>query len=145
MLSITADHRAANGHHGTPVHTTKSLMKTKLRYLSMVQALVAVALNLAVNQPAKADSFIPTGSMIAARMDHKAVLLTNGLVLVAGGTGTNGYLISSELYNPANGTWTLSGNMKTARAGHRLTLLKNGLNEVTTKRGLAPLAMCSAL
>jgi WD40 repeat protein len=71
-----------------------------------------------------------THSMNSARFSHTATLLTNGLVLVAGGatsifdasSATN----SAELYNPAIGTWTVTGPMHTARYTHTATLLPNG-------------------
>ena len=44
------------------------------------------------------------------------------LVLVAGGTNNSGILSSAELYNPVNGTWTLTGPMATARTGQTATL-----------------------
>jgi len=52
-------------------------------------------------------------------------------VLVAGGIDTtfNG-TASAELYDPANGTWTVTGNLNTARAGHTATLLANGMTLV---------------
>ncbi len=70
----------------------------------------------------------PTGSMSAARVNHTATLLPNGLVLAAGGYNTVGQeLASTELYNPASGTWTGSGALSTARDSHTATLLPNGL------------------
>ena len=64
-----------------------------------------------------------TGSMSIGRQYFTATLLTNGKVLVAGGTipGT-----SAELYDPSTGTWTPTGSMSTARAGHTATLLPDG-------------------
>src|ERR1017187_8936373 len=106
----------AKGHQGIPMHTIKSLMKTKLHYLSMAQALAALALNLASNQQAKAVAytFISTGSLNEAREYHTATLLSNGQVLVAGGlkitnptNSSTTTLSSAELYNPATGTWTM--------------------------------------
>ncbi len=66
-----------------------------------------------------------TGIPIQARMNHSAVLLPNGKVLVAGGFG-NDALASAELYNPATGTWTVTGSMATARNSHGAVLLTNG-------------------
>jgi len=72
-----------------------------------------------------------TGSMNTARAGQTATLLPNGQVLVAGGfnepaLGSFNYLSSAELYNPATGTWTVTGSMSTARLGHTATLLPDG-------------------
>jgi N-acetylneuraminic acid mutarotase len=67
--------------------------------------------------------------MHTARAGHSATLLQNGQVLVAGGTqsepGGNQALASAELFNPATGTWTVTGSMNVARAV-MATLLPNG-------------------
>jgi hypothetical protein len=68
--------------------------------------------------------------MKVARQLHTATLLNNGLVLIAGGNlGSllSGLLDSAELYNPAAGTFTLTGSLETARASHTATLLNNGM------------------
>jgi N-acetylneuraminic acid mutarotase len=49
-------------------------------------------------------------------------LLPNGQVLVAGGSGDN----TSELYNPTNEMWTITGAMSTNRIAPTATLLPNG-------------------
>jgi hypothetical protein len=71
-----------------------------------------------------------TGSLISARNYHTATLLRDGKVLVAGGTpnnnGPNRFLSAAELYDPATGSWTGTGNLETARAGHTATLLPSG-------------------
>src|ERR1035438_2151116 len=117
------------------MRTTESLMKTKLHYLSMGQALVALALSLAGNQQANAVAytFISTGSLNEAPQDYTATLLPNGQVLVAGGQNiTNATtlatttLSSTELYNPVTGTWTMTGPMNIARSLFTATLLPNG-------------------
>ncbi len=61
-----------------------------------------------------------------ARSDHTATLLTNGLVLVAGGDNFSGQTNEAELYNPATGTWTATGSMTNARTWHAAALLPNG-------------------
>jgi hypothetical protein len=70
-----------------------------------------------------------TGSLATPRFQHTATLLPNGKVLVAGGGGNPygvGVLESTELYDPANGTWTATGSLANGRAYHTATLLGNG-------------------
>ena len=81
---------------------------------------------------AGSGSWTSTGSLHTARYYHTATLLPNGQVLVTGGywvdesTYTPVPLTSAELYNPATGTWTLTGSMHTVRVQHTATLLQNG-------------------
>jgi hypothetical protein len=71
-----------------------------------------------------------TGSMTTPRGDHTATLLSDGRVLVAGGTNdltTNlNQGASAELYDPSTGTWAPTGSMDTPLSGHTATLLPNG-------------------
>ena len=70
-----------------------------------------------------------TGNLNTARADHIAMLLPNGKVLVAGGAincGNYCSIHSAELYDPATGSWSLTGNLNDARALHTVTLLSNG-------------------
>jgi hypothetical protein len=81
-------------------------------------------------------SFAPTGSMAEVRGGHTATLLTSGKVLIAGGDSTGGgYLLpffladgsgTAELYDPASGLFTSTGNMVIPRVGQTATLLVNG-------------------
>ena len=72
--------------------------------------------------------FTPTGSLITARNRHTATLLPNGQVLVAGGNSDT-TLSSAELYDPAAGVWSATGDLgipENARRLHTATLLPNG-------------------
>ncbi len=70
----------------------------------------------------------PTGSLRTGKREfHSATLLPSGKVLLAGGynPSTTGSLTSSELYDPAAGTWTATGNLHTSRYQHTAAKLAN--------------------
>src|SRR6266498_2416511 len=75
-------------------------------------------------------SWTYTGNVSTARAGHTATLLRNGKVLVAGGFQSFGVGSSptntSELYDPATGTWSETGNLNGTRAWHAATLLRDG-------------------
>ena len=72
-------------------------------------------------------TFSPTGSMIAGRANHAAIL-TNGRVLIAGGRNSdNSQSISSvELYDPATGTFSQIGKLLKKADAVSATLLADG-------------------
>jgi hypothetical protein len=80
-----------------------------------------------------------TGDQNDARFYHTATLLPNGKVLVAGGAYPGPPvgpapagafklvgLKSAELYDPATGRWSYTGELNTLHAFHTATLLPNG-------------------
>ena len=71
-----------------------------------------------------------TGEMNVARVSARAVLLPNGAVLTMGGCIVNDCVgsttKSAEIYNPASGTWSVTGSMKIARAEFVAVLLPTG-------------------
>jgi hypothetical protein len=78
--------------------------------------------------PFLVQEFTTTGNLNTARELHTSTQLSNGLVLIAGGSGSSGgALASAELYNPPTGTFTATtGSMTTGRSQHTATLLPNG-------------------
>ncbi len=72
-------------------------------------------------------SFTSASPLLAGRSGQTSTLLPNGLMLIAGGT-TDGStaLATAELYNPADGSFTVTGTLKQARRNHRAVLLDTG-------------------
>ena len=69
-------------------------------------------------------TFTATGNMMTPRAGHTATLLTNGKVLIVGGSPS--FPASAELYDPATGAFAATGNMTEGRAYHTATLLPDG-------------------
>ena len=61
-----------------------------------------------------------TGSLALARANFPAILLRNGLVLVAGGnTNGNPFVTeTAEIYDPSSGTWSPTGGLAQGRDYH---------------------------
>jgi len=76
-------------------------------------------------------TLLPSGKVLVASLGtardaHTATLLPSGKVLVAGGRNSAAALGSAELYDPAAGTWTTTGNLGDARYWYTATLLPSG-------------------
>ncbi|MGH9901978.1 MAG: kelch repeat-containing protein, partial [Pyrinomonadaceae bacterium] len=73
----------------------------------------------------------PTGGTSTVRYKHSATLLPDGRVIVVGGSDARmwgGRYATAEIYDPAKGTFSPTGNMSTARYKIRdaVVLLPNG-------------------
>jgi len=69
------------------------------------------------------------GANYGARYLFDLVALNNGKALAIGGNnniGTVKYLSSAQLYDPATGTWSNTGNLNTSRRNFAATVLLNG-------------------
>ena len=68
------------------------------------------------------------GNMAEERVGLTSVTLTDGRVLIAGGTGppNNAPLASAEVYDPRTNNWSHAGNLAIGRNQNTMTLLPNG-------------------
>jgi hypothetical protein len=65
--------------------------------------------------------------MLEPRSGHTATLLPDGRVLVTGGMRRNqDFCRSAELFDPATGKFSATGEMQIARVGHAAVLLRSG-------------------
>ena len=86
-----------------------------------------IALGFLASTSTRAASFGTASNLNTARQVHTATLLSNGKVLVAGGTIDNSTGLNSvELYDPATNTWNAAANLNTARFRHTATVLLTG-------------------
>src|SRR4051794_24357181 len=83
----------------------------------IVSPLVFLSAGFLLAQPCLGTPFTfeNTNSLINQRSGHTATVLSNGMVLVAGGSGGNKL---AELYNPATGIWKATGSLNHPRTDH---------------------------
>jgi hypothetical protein len=92
-------------------------------------------------------TFVPTGNMTVPRYYHTATPLGDGTVLIAGSQVVRFVdiaIASAELYDPATGTFSRTGDMTTARFGHTATLLLDGTVLIAGGWGLGGQGLASA-
>ena len=84
--------------------------------------------------------------MAVGRVLHTSTLLQNGKVLIVGGvlTSASDPVATAEVYDPATGTFTMTGAMATAREQHTATLLADGRVLIVGGTTSAPASLSSA-
>jgi hypothetical protein len=115
-----------------------------LKYINILIAAAATILSLALVACNTNDTASFTGTaalkegltrlpdLHEQRAAHTATLLPGGKVLIAGGfrkssnTYSQLYTNTAELYDPASGSFSLTGSMQIARCGQEATLLPGG-------------------
>jgi hypothetical protein len=76
-----------------------------------------------------ANTWAAGGSLASTRRSHEAALLSDGTVVVFGGTNTSAttYRTTEETYNPTTNTWSVVGyGYNYTHAFHTATTLQNG-------------------
>lgn len=128
-FTVTANLTLASAGHTATLLPDGSVLLAGAGQLDIDDLLVSFASAERLNP---AGQVVSTGSLTTPREFHTATLLQNGKVLVTGGNVFQGYptwllaTASAELYDPASGTFTATGNMTVARTGHTASLLADG-------------------
>ena len=136
-LSTTELYDPVAGTWTTTGSLTTARVESTATLLANGQVLIAGGRDSSGNSIASAELYNPangtwttTGNLNAIRAGHTMTVLPSGLVMVAGGYGNFGsqtYLASSDIYNPATGTWSTTGSLNTARQYATATKLPSGL------------------
>ena len=73
------------------------------------------------------NTWTSAGQMTQPRSGAAAVLLSDGTILITGGSDSIGVpQVSCEVYNPGSGTFTAAPSMNVPRANHAAILLSTG-------------------
>ncbi len=121
---------AASLRHGHAGHTATLLRDGRVLVAggSEVAASRALASSTELFDPA-AGTWALAADLPQGRVGHQATLLADGRVLVSGGTTVRPRIAAlrrTDVFDPANGSWTRAGDMNTPRSGHSATLLPDG-------------------
>ena len=103
-------------------------MNRATRFVASLGLLVyGVFASQGVSQAPASNTWTVAGHLTQARSGAAAVLLTDGRVLITGGTDKSGVpQATAEVYDPVTGTFTASTAMNVPRANHAAIVLKTG-------------------
>ena len=93
----------------------------------LIAAIVFCAMSIACPVAAQVQGgWSTTGTLSSGVIFNTQVSLSNGSVLVAGGSDGTNYLATAQLYHPSTGVWTPTGSMATGRDNSAAVVLANG-------------------
>src|ERR1017187_10709497 len=102
-------------------------MNRAARFLTIFGLFLGVFASQVASQAPASNTWTVAGHLTQARSGAAAVLLTDGRVLITGGTDKSGApQAATEVYDPATGTYTASTPMNVPRANHAAIVLKTG-------------------
>src|SRR5665213_3234992 len=102
-------------------------MNRAARFLTIFGLFLGVFASQVASQAPASNTWTVAGHLTQARSGAAAVLLTDGRVLITGGTDSTGIpQATAEVYDPAKGTYTASLAMKVPRANHAAIVMRSG-------------------
>jgi hypothetical protein len=123
---LPADSNLANGMENVSV-TLQSAGSSTIVATDVAKPITGTSTAIQVAMNPNLHGFQATAAMGGERASHTATLLTNGKVLVAGGTDSLGNdLATAELFDPTTGAFTATGSMISSRISFTATLLAHG-------------------
>jgi len=104
------------------------MIRPRILPVLLVATLCFVVLGIATPpSPAGPGSIVNGAQMLEPRSGHTATLLPDRRVLVTGGMRRNqDFYRSAELFDPATGKFSATGEMQIRRVGHAAVLLRSG-------------------
>jgi hypothetical protein len=122
-LAVNERAAAIDGHTGTLLDDGRVLLAGG----SDLGAGGAIVGTLEIYDPQTMSFELLTGSLQVPRAAHTATKLSDGRVLIVGGTNAAGQVTQAvEIFDPASGSTSLVGGMNRPRVTHSATLLPDG-------------------
>ncbi|MBI4902607.1 MAG: choice-of-anchor D domain-containing protein [Acidobacteria bacterium] len=125
-FSATGSMVAVRGSHAATLLNDGKVLLSGGSYMGTVSG---VRLRSAELYDPATGIFTAVGDMLDTRVVHTSTLLSNGMILIAGGynqLGGGTPIAGAEIYDPVSRSFSSIGNMRAARWVHRATLLPSG-------------------